>query len=117
MSISTLLLIALVCGLSLYSRYKKTLAGLETEPTAEDVDEESFFSEEETDDQSQVDATIPYFSYETESPDEYDEIRDASPKVQVVAAVAESREEPRFNLRQAVISQVILDNRYIGEIN
>ena len=117
MSISTLLLIALVCGLLLYSRYKKALAGLETEQSVEDVDEEQFFSEEENDDLSHVDATVPYFSYETESSNGYDEIRDASPKAPVVAAVVDNQDEPRFNLRQAVISQVILDNRYIGEIN
>ena len=116
MSISTILLLMLFVGVSLYSKYNKTLVAQSVQPddSADDVQEdaEDFFEEEPADEQEN-----PYFTYETE-PIETPvyEAPKAKPQPVIVAAVEEPV-RPQFDLRQAVIGQVILSNNYINEIN
>ena len=77
-----------------------------------DSEEEQEFVYEEPDVQSN-----PYFSYEYESP-----APNPRPAGKPSVAAMVQREEvaeglPQFDLRQAVIYQTVLNNRYISEIN
>ena len=116
MSISTILLISLFIGLSLFSKAKKTMVqqgdpqGHSAVPGEGDDDAE-IFEEDES----------PYFTYESDieeptKPHKASKAHRQAPVAAVVSAVDEPV-RPQFDLRQAVIGQVILNNRYLDEIN
>ena len=114
MSISTILLLVLFLGLSFFSKAKNAMeeqAAPQGHPAAPSQD-----GDDAEEDES------PYFTYESDA----EEIAKTHvvPKAQrqapvaiVTSAVDELVTRPQFDLRQAVISQVILSNRYIDEIN
>ena len=119
MSISTILLLMLFVGISMYSKYNKKIAEQSVlgDDSADDVQEDDaeFFSDEEP----SFEEENPYFTYESETVET--PVREApKPKPQpqpVAVAAVEEPARPQFDLRQAVISQVILSNKYINEIN
>lgn len=116
MSISTILLLVLFVGITMYSKYNKTIAeqSVHEDDSVGDVQEGAdYFSEEEPD----FETENPYFTYEAENvaAPVYEKPR-VKPQPVVVAA-AEEPVRPQFDLRQAVIGQVILSNNYIDEIN
>ncbi len=116
MSIGTILLLVLFLGISFASKAKKALEeqgapqGHPAHPGQDAVDVDTPEEEESS-----------YFTYESDA----EEIARThkAPKAQrqapatVVAPVAEPVVRPQFDLRQAVIGQVILNNRYLDEIN
>ncbi len=107
--------------LSLYKRFKRTLAEGTTSVAGdtmeyEDVEtsEESNFSFEES-----APSNNPYFSYEYEAP-----APSAKTESSKSSEVINCSVQPQsvldwngFNLRQAVVYQTILNNHYIDEIN
>ncbi len=107
--------------LSLYKRFKRTLAEETTSVAGdtmeyEDVEtsEESNFSFEES-----APSNNPYFSYEYEAP-----APSAKTESSKSSEVINCSVQPQsvfdwngFNLRQAVVYQTILNNHYIDEIN
>ena len=117
MSIGTILLVVLFFTLSFFSKAKKAMeeqTAPQGHPAAPDCEVEGAEA-------SEVEEST-YFTYESDS----EEIARThkAPKTQRQASVAvmasvapESVVRPQFDLRQAVIGQVILDNRYIDEIN
>ena len=116
MSIGTILLVVLFLTLSFFSKAKKAMEeqvapqGHPVTPGQDDGGIEPFGEGES-----------PYFTYESDA----EEIArtHTAPKTQrqtpvtSVAPVAEPVARPQFDLRQAVIGQVILNNRYLDEIN
>ena len=121
MSITTIILLLLVFGLSGYSKYKKTLTGQIVggdSDSSGDEDEDVSYSEEEED--VRVDAAPSYFTYETVTPSTVQETSAPEPQREVpcsdIAFVGETVAKP-FDLRQAVVSKVILDTPYINGIN
>lgn len=117
MSISTILLLLMVVGISMYSKLNKTIVAqsVPSDDSADDVQEDTeyFMNEEE----SFSPQENPYFSYETEAP-QAPICEKRKPKPQpVYMAVAEEPVRPQFDLRQAVIGQMILTNNYINELN
>ncbi|MBP3762333.1 MAG: hypothetical protein J6I49_00455 [Bacteroidales bacterium] len=64
---------------------------------------------------------VEYFTYEKETPQSYAYTRPQAYKVKNEEETPVEQPSAdmvsRFDLRQAVISQVILNNKYIGEIN
>ncbi len=119
MSIGTLIFVVLALVLPLYFKYKKTLAEVEEDGAFVDADDESFFSveDQEYEEEPEENDAYPYFTYEKESPAPVQKPRASEPRAEKTAAMVVEQDEPRFDLRQAVISKVILDNKYIGEIN
>ena len=115
MSIGTILLLLLFLGISLYSRINKAIAAqsvAEGDSAGDMQDDSTLFSEEES-----LEEESPYFTYESESA-EVPAHNGPERKPQPVFSVdAEEFFRPRFDLRQAVIGQVILSNAYIEEIN
>ena len=117
MSIGTILLVILFLGFSFASKAKKALeeqAVPQGKPANMGHDDSSTETLEE--DES------PYFTYESDAEEIARTHR--APKASRPAPVAamtpvadEPAARPRFDLRQAVISQVILNNKYIDEIN
>lgn len=118
MSISTILLITLFLGVSLFSKAAKKAVGEQGIPQGHPAvpgqgdDDAEPFEEDES----------PYFTYESDTENTVKPRK--APKMQrqaPVAAMASVADEPvvrpQFDLRQAVISQVILNNRYLDEIN
>ena len=117
MSITTILLLTLFLSLSFFSKAKKA-AGEQGAPQGHPAvpgqggDDAESFGEDES----------PYFTYESDAEEisrthSVPKTRRQAP-VPVMAAVAdEPVVRPQFDLRQAVISQVILTNTYIDEIN
>ena len=116
MSIGTILLVILFLGFSFASKAKKALeeqAVPQGKPANMGHDDSSTETLEE--DES------PYFTYESDA----EEIvrTHMAPKAQrqtsvtSLAPVAEPVARPQFDLRQALIGQVILNNRYLDEIN
>ena len=116
MSFVTILLFFLFVGLPLYSAFKKTAAQrtLLEQDIEEEQDDDMLFEEE----------PLPvndneYFTYESEAV--VTPVRNAAkqqPKPRpIVVAAEEEPARPQFDLRQAVIAQVILSNNYISEIN
>lgn len=119
MSITFIIFVALVVILSGYSKRKQALASqFAPEPDADESDAtfEQFAAEEET-----VDDKSSYYSYEAEpAPDPAPAYRPAARRQEAVEVRPILQDEPapmRFDLRQAVISQVILNNPYNSEIN
>ena len=117
MSITTILLLTLFISLSLISKAKKAVEeqaapkGHPAAPGQGGADAEMLEEDES-----------PYFTYESDA----DEIARThkAPRAQRTAPVAamaslvdEPAVRPQFDLRQAVISQVILNNRYLDELN
>lgn len=100
----------------MYSKYSKTIVAQSTPQgdSADDVEEDEVFFEDE---EAPEEAT-PYFTYEAEMPEAPKAPRQVKtePKPAYVA-VADEPVRPQFDLRQAVIGQVILTNNYINEIN
>lgn len=118
MSISTILLLMLFLGISMYSKYNKSIVAqsVPQDDSADDVQEDAeFFSDEEPAPETEY----PYFTYEAETAESpVYEAPKAKPQPVFVAAVGEEEiVRPQFDLRQAVIGQMILTNRYIDEIN
>ncbi|MBO4587030.1 MAG: hypothetical protein J5677_04355 [Bacteroidales bacterium] len=116
MSIGTIVLLLLFIGVSMYSKYNKTIAA-QSAPmgdSADDVEEdEVFFEEEQTPEEAS-----PYFTYEADYLETPKASRTAKKEVKpAFVAVANEPTRPQFDLRQAVIGQVILTNNYINEIN
>lgn len=112
MGVSTILLLALFIGISMYSRYTKAIAAqsVPEDDSADDVQEQdSYFSGE---DENPLENN-PYFTYESETVSETPAVKPQP----VFATAVEEPVRPRFDLRQAVVSQVILTNSYIDEIN
>ncbi|MBP5547158.1 MAG: hypothetical protein J6X59_07795 [Bacteroidales bacterium] len=118
MSITTILLLTLFLTLSFFSKAKKAVeeqgAPKRRHPAVpgQGGDDDESFEEDES----------PYFTYESDAEEIARTHR--APKAQrqaPVAAMASVADEPlarpQFDLRQAVISQVILTNTYIDEIN
>ena len=114
MSISTILLLVLFLTLSFFSKAKKVMEeqgapqGHPATPGSDAVDAP------EEDESS-------YFTYESDAENEARTTK--APNAQwkapapAVAPVADEPVRSQFDLRQAVISQVILNNKYIDEIN
>ena len=117
MSFVTILLFFLFVGLPLYSAFKKTAAtqrALSEQDNGEEQDGDMLFEED----------PLPfndneYFTYEAETV--APPVRKAAkPQPQARPIVVTATEEPvrpQFDLRQAVIAQVILSNNCISEIN
>ena len=120
MSISTIVLLIIFLVIPLFSKAKKTLdeqtASMGGDASSDK--EEGVFMEEEEEPQSEA---SPYFTYEADNENTYRPRRAAKDNAPAAAPVMSSYvEEParqQFDLRQAVISQVILNNKYIDEIN
>jgi hypothetical protein len=118
MSISTILLLLLFLGISLVSKAKKAV-GEQSAPmggsAVPEEDDDLMPMEEGVREQA---GASPYFTYEADSNNTY---RPKAGKVASAPAaklvVAEEPQRPQFDLRQAVVSQVILNNKYIDEIN
>ncbi len=117
MSISTILLLVLFLGISLVSKAKKAV-GEQSAPmggSAVPEEEDAMPMDEGVREQA---GASPYFTYEADSNNTY---RPKAGKVASAPAaklvVAEETQRPQFDLRQAVVSQVILNNKYIDEIN
>ena len=120
MSITFIIFVALAVILSGYSKRKQALASqFAAEPDADESDaaSEQFAAEEKTVDSQPSE----YFSYETgPAPAPAPAYRPAVRRQEAVEVKPILQEEPapmRFDLRQAVISQVILNNPYNSEIN
>lgn len=117
MSFSTIILILLFLGISMYSKAKKTFAeqSVPMDDSADEVQgkEDVFYAEEE----DSLQQENSYFTYEAETvePSVY-ETRRTNPQPVMATAVEETPRQ-QFDLRQAVISQVILSNKYINGIN
>ena len=102
--------------LSLYRRFKRTLdnsaqtdtVGDEAYDDQVDHDEPSFAYEESAEPSS------PYFSYEYETTEP---VVKKAPIVEPQLQVDTAPQRNRFDLRQAVIYQTVLNNHYIEEIN
>lgn len=112
MGVSTILLLVLFIGISMYSRYTKAIAAQsvpEDDSAGDVLEQDSCFSEEEETPKEEN----SYFTYESETAYETPDVK---PTPVFVAAVEEPV-RPHFDLRQAVISQVVLTNNYIDEIN
>ena len=123
MSVTTIILIALAFGLSYYSKYKKSLAEQTVLGDGADADaeEEDYFDSMEDEEPAEVE-TPGYFTYETTDSSPVQaaptpEPRKASPAPAPVMAAAIEAPAVQFDLRQAVVAQVILDNKYFNEIN
>ena len=115
MSISTILLLALFVGVSLYSKYNKAIAApsVPMDNSADEEQEDAFLSDEESD----FSEENPYFTYESEPVDRpvYEKTKEKAQPIFVASVDEPAR--PQFDLRQAVIGQMILSNNYINEIN
>lgn len=113
MSFSTIILLLLFVGISMYSKVRKTIAeqSVPMDDFADEVQEEEggFFMEEEASLEEN-----PYFTYEAETV-EVPENKTPKAKPQSVVVTVEEPVRQQFDLRQAVISQVILTNKYINE--
>lgn len=128
MSLTTILILLLFVGYSLYKKVNKAAAAQmaqESDMPEEDQDgvffEEDPFSEnanEFFEQEPVAENANEYFTYETEAV-KTPKRNAAEPKPRPVAPVMmeEAPALPRFDLRQAVIAQVILNNNYINEIN
>ena len=122
----TLLLLVLFVGLSYYSRYKKSLAAAREEFAQMDDQQEddetifSMFDDEdsfpnETMDEKPAEET--YFTYETVQPEPQPEpVRPVRCQAASAPVMVEDTITPSFDLRQAVIGQMILNNPYSDEI-
>ena len=117
MSITTILLLLLLVGYSFYTKINKMAAAQKPAMESDSSEEEQdgvFFEDEG--------ALAPenageYFTYETEvSTTPKRKVSEYKPRP-AAAAIVEEPAAPQFDLRQAVIAQVILDNKYINEIN
>ena len=129
----TLLLLVLFVGLSYYSRYKKSLAAAREEFAQMDdqqEDDETIFSmfddeEDPFDDEDsfpnetmdEKPAEETYFTYETVQPEPQPEpVRPVRCQAASAPVMVEDTITPSFDLRQAVIGQMILNNPYSDEI-
>ncbi|MGX8712965.1 MAG: hypothetical protein ACSW8I_04680 [bacterium] len=117
MSFGTITLLLLFLGISMYSKVRKTIAE-QSVPVDDSVDgmqgeEEVLFSDEEETPLQES----PYFTYEADTVETPVYEKPKAKPQPVVMAVAEETARPQFDLRQAVISQVILSNKYINGIN
>jgi hypothetical protein len=117
MSISTILLITLFIGISLFSKAKKAVEeqgvpqGHPAVPGQGDDDAETLKEDESS-----------YFTYESDAEEivkthRVPKAQRQAPTPVMAAVVDEQVARPQFDLRQAVIGQVILNNRYMDEIN
>ena len=120
MSITFIIFVALAVILSGYSKRKQVLASqFAAEPDADESDaaSEQFAAEEKTVDSQPSE----YYSYEAApAPAPAPAYRPAARRQEAVEVRPILQDEPapmRFDLRQAVISQVILNNPYNSEIN
>lgn len=113
MSIGTILLLFLFVGISLYSRFNKAIAEQNAQANGSEGDEqevnECLLEEESTE--------TSYFTYETEIVETPNPLMPVERPVHVEAESIEPLLRTQFDLRQAVIAQVILSNKYINEIN
>jgi hypothetical protein len=113
-----ILTLIFVLPLSLFSKFKKVLAeqgDITLAPASVDADDEEIFFEEEEEEEE----VSPYFTYEAEEVPEAPVSQPLRPvaAVRPVLQPAVVSEPYRFDLRQAVIGQIILENNYISEIN
>ncbi|MBR1550251.1 MAG: hypothetical protein IJ634_06400 [Bacteroidales bacterium] len=128
MSFTTILLLLLVAGYSLYTKASKAAAAQsaqETDSAGEGQDgaffEEDPFAEnanEFFDEGPAEENENGYFTYEAEAVKT--PVRKAAefkPRPMAPVMMEEVSALPKFDLRQAVIAQVILNNNYINEIN
>ncbi len=114
MTISTILLITLFLGLSLFSKVKKAVEeqgvpqGHPAVPGQGDGDAEGSVEDESL-----------YFTYESDAENTFTNpmVKRQAPMAPMATVADEPVARPQFDLRQAVISQVILNNRYLDEIN
>lgn len=116
MSIGTILLLLTFLGISMYSKINKTIVAQSVPQgvSADDVEEDDALFEDE----QVVEEESPYFTYEADYAEPVKAPRAAAAEIKpVFAAAAEEPVRPQFDLRQAVIGQVILTNNYIREIN
>lgn len=116
MSISTILLLMLFVGISMYSKFNKNLVA-QSVPMDDSADDEQEDADYFSGDEPVSENENPYFTYETVTPETscYDMPKENSRPA--VVAVVEEPVRPQFDLRQAVIGQVILSNNYINELN
>lgn len=116
-----ILLVALTFLPTLMAGAKKARAGRYNEADGGDVDsadgdmDDGFFSFDEDKSMEEAVEEPSYFTYETLEP----EVKTASKQdpAPVQAAVEEPQQRPVFDLRQAVIYQTVLNNRYINADN
>lgn len=115
MSISTILLLLLVVGISMYSKINKTVVAqsVPEDDSADDVQEEFFGSEED----ALQEKESSYFTYESEYSEKPVHNKSKGKSRSVASSASNETTLPQFDLRQAVIGQVILSNNYINEIN
>lgn len=115
MSVTFILLVFLAIIMSSHSRRKRVLAQM-----VSDGDMDNDTSKEEVTGKETPSSEIPssYFSYETVAQQSTPTPRYYAPKP-AVAKQADADETPsvKFDLRQAVISQMILNNPYNREVN
>jgi hypothetical protein len=115
MSFTTILLLLLVVGYSLYTKANKAAAARQIDGSeASDEEQDGVFSEEDPFQENGNEI----FTYETE-PETAPIRKVQEPRVRPMVPVVmeETPAAPKFDLRQAVIAQVILTNNYISEIN
>lgn len=117
MSFGTIILLLLFLGITMYSKTKKTFVEQDVLPDVP-ADEEPDVADEYFSDEVPASQEPPYFTYETEAAEVpvYKTVSKAKPRPAFVP-VAEESSRSQFDLRQAVIGQVILTNNYINEIN
>ena len=117
MSVSTILLIVLFLGLSFFSKVKKAVEE-QMAPQGhlgvpgQDNDGDEALEEDES----------SYFTYESDTEEiarthKAPKSQRQAPVAAMTPAAVEPVACPQFDLRQAVIGQVILNNRYLDEIN
>lgn len=119
MSVTTTILILLILGYTIYSKINKALEENVFKPENNPLKGDEADADYDVSGESQPSS---YFSYETESVETTAQsetapvFRPAVPKAPVQEPNAEAC-RPQFDLRRAVIGQVILTNSYINEIN
>lgn len=127
MSLTTILILLLFVGYSLYKKVNKAAAAQMAQESDMPEDQDGVFFEEDPfsenaneffEQEPVAENANEYFTYETEAV-KTPKRNAAEPKPRPVAPVMmeEAPALPRFDLRQAVIAQVILNNNYINEIN
>ena len=105
--------------LSLYKRFKRTIADNAQSATDDVYDNQQVYEETDFEHEEPAPAPAnPYFSYEYEAPAAKPT---AKPQPQPVVAQQPQTQSAAgwngFDLRQAVIYQTVLNNHYIEEIN
>lgn len=115
MSVTFIIFVALAIILSGYSRRKQALAA----QFVHESDESGTSFEQFSDDEAAEKGTPSYFTYESDAPAPQPPVyRPTVRSQEPVSPVQPIQAEPvQFDLRQAVVAQVILNNPYNSEVN